>query len=373
MSNLFKINHSNYQALIPALKQYRKELMKKAGLCSEDYYRIYTEKRTNGVRSKIYGLYVHRSGCPTIMSDIIDAMNAYILNTPTVTVDGIVYKVIVKRIKGTSIGIYFKAIAPSTPQETTQSTNQNTNNTNMNNTQSTGTTPSLFNESTCTASKCLYISGKMPVSSFVLQNAIPGLYVEYCGNAEMSKDGGISLDIIEWFFGIDKDQNPNSAFHSMKYADFKNVVEGIASSTYQSIAIFNQHITDQVYSCIRTEATTTFKPTITADPKSAVDVESIIKAFVVRLKDSIKHGCDHVNLEDVIGDIACDAASTIESDIDSIVSLSLDYSNQISIDVDHRQCENIVRDTAEEYVMKLVDSLDHIADDFLAENAQKKG
>lgn len=369
MTNSLKINYSQYQALIPALQQYRKELIKKAGLDSEDYYRIYTEKRTSGARSKIYSLFIHRFGGSTIMSDLIDAMNAHIQDTPTITVDGIEYKVIVKQLNRASIGIYFKAIAPSTPRETTQSTestNQNTNNTNMNNAQTTESMPSIFNEAACTANKTLYVSGKLPLANFA---AIPGLYVEYCGNAELDKNGTVTADIIEWYFDINKEVNPDSPFHGLKYEDFKMIVEGIASSQWPSIATFNQHITDRVYGRILLEGCNVFKPVVIADPKPAVDAESIIKAFIMHVKSNTRNG----EFEDVASDIASDAASNIESDIENMVTLSLDYNNQITIEVDTRECHNCIEDVAEIYINQFVDRLDGIADDFLAENAQSKG
>ena len=58
--SLIKVNKSNlskkeYQALLKAVIEYRNEMCAKLKITSNDYYKIYSEIRKNGMRTKFWG------------------------------------------------------------------------------------------------------------------------------------------------------------------------------------------------------------------------------------------------------------------------------------------------------------------------------
>ena len=84
--------YSDYQQLVPALREYRKKMMQAIGMKpGEGYYRIYTEKRACGARTKYWA--VNREFRTTSIAD-------YVAKNPTITVGYETYEVVFRRVSG---------------------------------------------------------------------------------------------------------------------------------------------------------------------------------------------------------------------------------------------------------------------------------
>ena len=82
--------YSDYQQLVPALREYRKKMMQAIGMKpGEGYYRIYTEKRACGARSKYWA--TNREFRTTSIAD-------YVAANPTITVGYETYEVVFRRV-----------------------------------------------------------------------------------------------------------------------------------------------------------------------------------------------------------------------------------------------------------------------------------
>jgi len=88
------ILHDEYQQLVPALREYRKEMMQAIGMKpGEGYCRVYTEKRACGARTKYWG--ITRYFRTTSMLD-------YVAAHPTITVGLYTFEVEMRRVQGCS-------------------------------------------------------------------------------------------------------------------------------------------------------------------------------------------------------------------------------------------------------------------------------
>ena len=86
--------YSDYQQLVPALREYRKKMMRAIGMQpGEGYNRIYTEKRACGARTKYWA--VNREFRTTSIAD-------YVAKNPTITVGYETYEVVFRRVSGSS-------------------------------------------------------------------------------------------------------------------------------------------------------------------------------------------------------------------------------------------------------------------------------
>lgn len=86
--------YSDYQQLVPALREYRKKMMQAIGMKpGEGYCRIYTEKRACGARTKYWA--VNREFRTTSIAD-------YVAKNPTITVGYETYEVVFCRVSGSS-------------------------------------------------------------------------------------------------------------------------------------------------------------------------------------------------------------------------------------------------------------------------------
>jgi hypothetical protein len=116
MRKFQKIDYYEYQQLVPALREYRKQMMQAMGTKPGEFYdRIYTEKRTFGARSKFYR--INRTG-------VKETMSAYVAAHPTINVGGAVYNVDIRLVTGggmysfgTSYALYVNMVA-TTQKET---------------------------------------------------------------------------------------------------------------------------------------------------------------------------------------------------------------------------------------------------------------
>ena len=82
--------YSDYQQLVPALREYRKKMMQAIGMQpGEGYYRIYTEKRACGARTKYWA--TNREFRTTSIAD-------YVAANPTITVGYETYEVVFRRV-----------------------------------------------------------------------------------------------------------------------------------------------------------------------------------------------------------------------------------------------------------------------------------
>lgn len=82
--------YSDYQQLVPALREYRKKMMQAIGMQpGEGYYRIYTEKRACGARTKYWA--TNREFRTTSIAD-------YVAKNPTITVGFDIYEVEFRRV-----------------------------------------------------------------------------------------------------------------------------------------------------------------------------------------------------------------------------------------------------------------------------------
>jgi len=106
------ILHNEYQQLVPALREYRKEMMQAIGMKpGEGYCRIYTEQRACGARTKYWG--VTREFRTTSMLDYVSAH-------PTITVGLYTFEVEMRRVKGcnSSYALYVNQLRRgATPKE----------------------------------------------------------------------------------------------------------------------------------------------------------------------------------------------------------------------------------------------------------------
>lgn len=119
MQKFQRINHYNYQDLLPALREYRKELLQAIGMKPGEFYdRIYTEMRAFGLRSKFY--LIDRTG-------VKERIDAYVAAHPTITVGNATYEVDFRLVTstpmyrfGTSYALYVNKVdkATYTPKET---------------------------------------------------------------------------------------------------------------------------------------------------------------------------------------------------------------------------------------------------------------
>jgi hypothetical protein len=111
MKKFQKIDHYEYAQLVPALKEYRKEIMRAIGAKPGEFYnRIFTEKRTFGARSKYYS--VDRSF-------MARAIGLYVQMHPTIFVGGAVYKVEFRHVAGDGVGTSYALYVNQLRQETT--------------------------------------------------------------------------------------------------------------------------------------------------------------------------------------------------------------------------------------------------------------
>ena len=82
--------YSDYQQLVPALREYRKKMMQAIGMQpGEGYCRIYTEKRACGARTKYWA--TNREFRTTSIAD-------YVAANPTITVGYETYEVVFRRV-----------------------------------------------------------------------------------------------------------------------------------------------------------------------------------------------------------------------------------------------------------------------------------
>ena len=102
--------YSDYQQLVPALREYRKKMMQAIGMKpGEGYCRIYTEKRACGARTKYWA--VNREFRTTSIAD-------YVAKNPTITVGYETYEVVFRRVSGSSChALYVNQLRRSVSRE----------------------------------------------------------------------------------------------------------------------------------------------------------------------------------------------------------------------------------------------------------------
>jgi len=225
MKKFQRIDHYEYAQLVPALKEYRKEIMRAIGAKPGEFYdRIYTEKRTFGARSKYY--FVGRSF-------MARAIGLYVQMHPTIFVGGAVYKVEFRHVAGNGVGTSYALYVNQLRQETAPkevicegvkaaftALNQEINNTintqNMQNSESTNNTVNnginIGTPTIGTPYKQYHIT--IPVAlptgvtfeyKAVVENANPEEFevidYEWFGNTSLSANGAVIVQTLNVLLG----------------------------------------------------------------------------------------------------------------------------------------------------------------------------
>ena len=350
-TNYLKTNHSEYQALIPAMNAYRKALKAFVG-ADFKYYRVYTEPRAYGARTKFWSI------SSPYAKIALDAIETFIRqNGCKLVVDGITYEVSAKWNYMRSISLYFKAVScnetnahiaqvteltdflrNSTPAfneclndlERAINEFESTINNKNNNTMNTNPTISAIVHSLLKPGKqsqSLYLGGEMIFGIM----GISGVTIAYEGSADLEPNGDICVEVAEWYYDVQK----GHPFSGFKYEEMKRAIDAILMATNPQITDikeFDAAMEKEIAKILKERATAIFcpKPAVVADPTPAFDPQEFFE-FVI----------NHRKFNSIIETSAEYVAEEIQNDADSFVDLSMTH-NQVEIDIDMHTVESTV-------------------------------
>lgn len=402
-TNYLTTTHLEYQALIPAMKGYRKALKAAIG-AGFKYNRIFTEPRMYGARTKFW--FISRSIDPKVINS---AVYEYTHKHPAIVVNGITYEVTAKWDYMSSLSLHFKAVSriekgvklrrgtplvasvtietstnPTLAEcftelekaieewnasldtnqtmlddfkssvNTLESTINNNNNMHISNNPST----SAIAHNMLKLGKqrqSLHLSGEMVLGTI----AINGINVYYEGSADLEDNGDISVEVAEWYYDVQK----GHPFSQFKYEEMKRAIDAIIMSTnpqITNIEEFDAAVENEVANVLKEQATKIFypKPAVVADPKPAFDPQEFYEFM-------IGHGL----FQQTIARAAEQIAEELESDPESFVDLSMTH-NQVEIDIDSRCIERtITRYFEEEFEEGKEDNFVQIFTEFMHNKA----
>lgn len=398
-TNYLKINELEYQALIPAMKAYRKALKAFVG-AGFKYNRVFTEPRMYGARTKFW--------CAGYTNAAKNPICDYIIKHPAIVVDGITYEVTAEwsRYYMDSLSLYFKAVSRiekgvklrrGTPLVASVTIETSTNPTlaecftelekaieewnasldtnqtmlddfkssvntlestiNNNNNMNTPTTSAIAHNMLKLGKQrqSLHLSGEMVLGTI----AINGINVYYEGSADLEDNGDISVEVAEWYYDVQK----GHPFSQFKYEEMKRAIDAIIMSTnpqITNIEEFDAAVENEVANVLKEQATKIFypKPAVVADPKPAFDPQEFYEFMV-----------GHNAFKQIILRAAEQIAEELESDPESFVDLSMTH-NQVEIDIDSRCIERtITRYFEEEFEEGKEDNFVQIYTEFMHNKA----
>ena len=293
--------YSDYQQLVPALREYRKKMMQAIGMQpGEGYYRIYTEKRACGARTKYWA--TNREFRTTSIAD-------YVAKNPTITVGFDIYEVVFRRVfDHNCYALYVNQLRRgATPKEVIcegvkaafTALNQEINNTiNTQNMQNSETTNNAINNGINIGTPTI----GTPYGQYhiTIPVALPtGVTFEYKSTVENAADGEFEVIDYEWI------GNTSLAANGAVIAQTFNVLLG--SDGYNALLEDLEARAIALVKCNVTPEEPGVEPAVDAtnDAMGQIDWIAVMRAFE---QDFDLRGA----LIDSIGDVDCENAVDVE-------------------------------------------------------------